>query len=72
MINELAFLTDERHLTSGVIKSPCQNIQHLKKGYVFASFAYNTRAIFFEKNQLHKTIFKIIMSYFYEQTICKF
>ena len=29
MINELAFLTDERHLTSGVIKSPCQNIQHI-------------------------------------------
>ena len=29
MINELAFLTDERQLTSRVIKSPCQNT-HLR------------------------------------------
>ena len=27
MINELAFLTDERQLTSRVIRSPCQKAQ---------------------------------------------
>ena len=47
MINELAFLTDERQLTSRVIKSPCQNTHlHIARNWKCYHIFRNIKPIF--------------------------